>query len=151
MKHVYEAIIEPSGRFFEARFPDLGIITQGDDLQDAVLMAHDLLENHIVLALQEGEALPAPTFGNDCGQDGCRIDITVDCDANTPQNETMSVSEAADLLDVSEAKVHAMIRDGVLESRRVGTVHAIEAKSVMRHFNEMAGWSYQTEPTTERL
>ena len=49
MKYVYEAIVEPVGRFLEVRFPDLGIITQGEDLQDAAFRAQDLLENHIVM------------------------------------------------------------------------------------------------------
>lgn len=138
MKYMYEAIIEPNGRFFEARFPDLGIITQGDDIQDAAFMAQDILENHIVVALQKGRKLPTPTFGHDCGEDGYRMGIVVDCDEATPQDETMSVSEAADLLDVSEARVRAMIRDGILTSRKVGMVHLVDAESVMRRFNEPA-------------
>ncbi len=135
MKYVYEAVIEKSGRFFEARFPDLDIITQGDDLRDAALMAYDLLENHIVLALQNGRQLPDATFGNDCGDGGYRMGIVVDCDKDTPQDETMSVSEAADLLDVSNARVRAMIRDGILKSRKVGKVHMVDADSVIRRYN----------------
>ena len=136
MKYVYEAIVEQRGRFLEVRFPDLDIITQGVDLQDAALMAQDALENRIVTALQRGEALPAPSFGNSCGADGYRMAVVVDCDADTPQEETMSVSEAADLLDVSEARVRAMIREGILQSRKVGLVHQVDARSVMRRFSE---------------
>lgn len=136
MKYVYEAVIGKTGKYYEARFPDLGIITQGDDLQDAVFMAQDLLENHIVRALQKEAALPSPTFGNDCGPDEYRAAIAVKCDEETPQDESMSVSEAADILDVSEARIRAMLRDGVLKSRKVGRVHMVDAESVMRRFNE---------------
>lgn len=138
MKYVYEAIVEPVGKYLEASFPDLGIITQGEGMQDAAFMAQDLLENHIVMALKKGEELPAPTFGNECSADGYRMGIVVECDEDTPQDETMSVSEAADLLDVTPARIRAMIRDGILTSRKVGMVHMVDAESVMRRFNEPA-------------
>lgn len=136
MKYVYEAIIEPSGEWLEARFPDLGIITQGEDMQDAAFMAQDLLENHIVMALQKGRALPAPTFGNDCGSNGYRMGIVVECDEDTPQDDTMSVSEAADILDVTPARIRAMIGSGILKSHKVGMLHMVDAQSVMDRFNE---------------
>lgn len=138
MKYIYEAIIEPSGKYLEARFPDFGIITQGDDMQDAAFMAQDLLENRIVMALKKGKELPAPTFGNDCKDGGYRMGFVVECDENTPADETMSVNEAADVLDVTPARVRAMIRDGILSSRKVGMVHVVDAESVMRLFNEPA-------------
>ena len=137
MKFIYEAVIDDVGKdLLEIRFPDLDLITQGSDMADAAFMAQDILENHIVLALQKGATLPAPTFGNDVSENGYRMAIVVDCDADTPQEETMTVGEAADVLDVSEARIRAMIRDGVLSSRKVGRVHMVDAESVMRRFNE---------------
>jgi len=136
MKYVYEAIIEPSGKWLEATFPDFGIITQGEGMQDAAFMAQDLLENRIVMALKKGEELPTPTFGNECSDKGYRMGIVVECDEDTPEDETMSVNEAADLLDVTPARIRAMIRDGILSSRKVGMVHMVDAQSVMRRFNE---------------
>ena len=135
MKYMYEAIIEEVGERFEARFPDLDIITQGDDLQDAIFMAQDLLENHIVVALQQGETLPRPTFGN-VGCDAVyRAAIVVDCDARTPEDDSMTVQEASDMLGVSSARVRAMIRDGILRSKKVGMVHMVDAESVRQRFN----------------
>lgn len=136
MKFVYEAIIEPAGPYLEARFPDLDIITQGSDIKDAAFMAQDLLENYLVMALQKGRELPAPTFGNECSVDGYRMAVVVDCDENSPQDETMTVNEAADVLDVTPARVRAMIRAGILKSRKVGLIHMVEAQSVMDRFNE---------------
>lgn len=138
MKYVYEAIIEPSGKWLEVRFPDLGIITQGEDMQDAAFMAQDLLENHIVMALKKGRTLPAPTFGNECAKDGYRMGIVVECDENTPQDETMTVNEAADILDVTPTRIRAMINSGILKSRKVGMVHMVDAQSVMDRYNEPA-------------
>lgn len=138
MKYIYEAIVEPNGKWLEARFPDLGIVTQGEDMQDAAFMAQDLLENHIVMALQKGRTLPAPTFGNECSNKGYRMGIVVDCDESTPQVETMTVNEAADILDVSPARIRAMISSGILKSQKVGMVHMVDAQSVMDRFNEPA-------------
>lgn len=136
MKYIYEAIMEPSGKWLEARFPDLGIITQGEDMQDVAFMAQDLLENHVVMALQKNRALPTPTFGNECGDAGYRMGIVVDCDEDTPQAEVMTVNEAADILDVSPARIRAMISSGILKSQKVGMVHMVDAQSVMDRFNE---------------
>lgn len=148
MKYVYEAIVEPVGGRFEARFPDLGIVTQGDDLQDAAFMAQDLLENHIVMSLREGGDLPAPTFGGECPDGSYRMGIVVDCDAETPQDETMTVAEAADILDVTPSRVRAMIADGILSSRKVGMVHMVDARSVMERFNgSTRGGRPKEEPT----
>ena len=135
MKYVYEAIVEPNGKWLEVRFPDLGIITQGEDMQDAAFMAQDLLENHIVIALQKGRALPAPTFGNDCAEDGYHMGIVVECDEDTPQDETMTVNEAADILDVTPVRIRAIIRDGIIKSRKVGMVHMVDVQSVMDKYN----------------
>lgn len=137
MKFVYEAIVTPvSGGLYEARFPALGIITQGSDMADVAFMAQDLLENHIVSSLQKGRELPSPSFGGDVREGECRLVVAVSCDVDTPQEDTMSVAHAADVLDVSETRVRAMIRDGILSSRKVGRVHLVDAASVMRRFNE---------------
>ena len=135
MKNVYEAIVEPNGKWLEVRLPVLGIITQGEDMQDAAFMAQDLLENHIVMALQKGRALPAPTFGNDCAEDGYRMGIVVECDKDIPQDETMTVNEAADILDVTPTRIRTMIRDDILKSRKVGMVHMVDVQSVMDKYN----------------
>lgn len=135
MKFVYEAVVTRSGRFLEARFPDLDIITQGDDETDVAYMAQDLLETWLVVALQEGRALPKATFGHATAPGGYRMVVAVECSATTPQEETMTVGEAADVLCVTPGRVRAMIRDGVLRAHKVGGVHAVETQSVMDRFN----------------
>lgn len=126
----------PYDGFLEARFPDLDIVTSGNDQQDVAFMAQDLLENHIVVSLDLGHDLPVPTFDHECAKDEYRMVVAVECDVDTPQVETMSVADAADILDVSDARIRAMIRDGVLKSTKVGNVHMVDAESVMKRFNE---------------
>lgn len=135
MKVLYEAIITESGGCCEACFPDLDIVTQGEDMADAAFMAQDLLENYVAAMLQLGRELPAPTFGNDCG-DGYRIGIVAVCDEATPQAESMSVSEAADILDVTPSRIRAMVKSGILKARKVGRILEVDAQDVMERFNE---------------
>ena len=61
--------------------------------------------------------------------------IVVECDEDTPQDETMTVNEAADILDVTPVRIRAMIRDGILKSRKVGMVHMVDVQSVMDKYN----------------
>lgn len=136
MKYIYEAIVIPEGSGYEARFPDLGIVTQGNDMQDVAFMAQDLLENYIVISLQKGVELPEPSFEHECNGDEYRMAIVVECSKDTPQVETMTVNEAADVLDVTPTRIRAMIRDGILKSKKVGLIHMVDAQSVMDRFNQ---------------
>ena len=61
--------------------------------------------------------------------------IVVECDEDTPQDETMTVNEAADILDVTPTRIRTMIRDDILKSRKVGMVHMVDVQSVMDKYN----------------
>ena len=47
----------------------------------------------------------------------------------------MTAQEAADMLDISRARVYAMVRDGVLEDRKVGSALMVTTQSVKARFN----------------
>ena len=136
MKVLYEAIVTDLGDAWEARFPDLAITTQGESMVDVASSAQDLLENYVVVALQEGKELPKPTLRNDCTAMEYRLCVLASCDEDTPQEETMSVNEAADILDVTPTRIRAMICDGVLRAQKVGRVYMVRAEDVMARFNE---------------
>lgn len=136
MMYLYEAIATPSGDDrYDIRFPDLDIMTFGDDLYDAAYMAQDLLSLHIVGELKAGNALPKPTMGHEVPEGGYAIGIAVDCDKDTPEIEFMSVQEAADILDVSAPRVYAMLRDGVLSGKKIGGAQLVSTQSVKDRFN----------------
>lgn len=43
-------------------FPDLpGAISQGDDLEDAMYMAGDVLEGFLLIMIEDGETIPEPS------------------------------------------------------------------------------------------
>lgn len=149
MKFVYEAVIRPLGNgAYEAFFPDLGIRTFGSDMADVASMAQDLLENYLVVAMQKGTSLPTPVIGRTAGPAGYSTSFFVDCDADTPQEETMTVAEAADVLDVSEKRIYEMILAGTLAARKS---YAVDAASVMRRFNEGDGDTTPSRENTAQL
>ena len=58
----YPAKIRPDGRFFLVTFPDIPeAITQGDDIEDAMRHAADVLESALDYYLESGRPIPAPS------------------------------------------------------------------------------------------
>ena len=61
-KYAYPAVFtkEESGYF--VKFPDINpCYTEGETLEEAVIMAKDVLESRIEVALERGETLPSPS------------------------------------------------------------------------------------------
>ncbi|MDR1736078.1 MAG: type II toxin-antitoxin system HicB family antitoxin [Oscillospiraceae bacterium] len=60
MKYVYPAVFTREERGFFVKFPDIQpCYTEGATLEEAVIMAKDVLERRIEEVLERGEALPA--------------------------------------------------------------------------------------------
>lgn len=137
MTYLYEAIATPleDGRY-DIRFPDLGIMTFGDDLYDAAYMAQDLLSLYISEKLKSGEVLPDPRMDHDVPNGSMGLGIAVDASKHDLELEYMSVREAAEMLDVSNPRIYAMLRDGVLEGRKVGGAQLVNTQSVKDRFNQ---------------
>jgi antitoxin HicB len=61
----YPANFQPDGKFFLVTFPDIPeAITQGDDIEDAMLHAADVLESALDFYLESGRPIPAPSKSN---------------------------------------------------------------------------------------
>ena len=59
---VYPAIVERAGDTFSVYFPDLaGLTSAGSTVNDAVINAEEALSEHLVLACEHGEEVPAPS------------------------------------------------------------------------------------------
>lgn len=135
-KYFYEAVIYPSNGKMEAQVPDFGLFTFGDDLTDAAFMAQDALELAISSRLARGEKVDeVGSFGHDCPEGGTLMGIAVYADAGSAEVGTMTVQEAADVLDVTRSRVYSMIRDGVLRAEKVGNQRLVNASDVMERFN----------------
>ena len=61
-KYAYPAVFEKDETGYFVRFPDIHpCYTEGKTLEEAVIMAKDVLESRIEVALERNETLPAPT------------------------------------------------------------------------------------------
>ena len=61
-KYAYPAIFSKEESGYFVKFPDIQpCYTEGATLEEAAIMAKDVLESRIEVALERGEALPAPS------------------------------------------------------------------------------------------
>ena len=61
-KYAYPAIFTKEENGYFVKFPDIQpCYTEGATLEEAVILAKDVLESRIEVALERGEALPAPS------------------------------------------------------------------------------------------
>ena len=61
-KYAYPAIFEKEENGYFVNFPDIKpCYTEGSTLEEAAIMAKDVLESRIEIALEQGEMLPAPS------------------------------------------------------------------------------------------
>ena len=57
-KYIYPAIFEVEGEQYNISFPDLDIFTCGDNLEDALYMAKNLLGGHLYTLEEENQEIP---------------------------------------------------------------------------------------------
>lgn len=135
-RYIYEAVLTPvKGIGYEVEFPQLGLITQGKDLADAAYMAQDLLHVWVSGELEDGNDVP--TLGTFCGkapENSVVMAVMTMAGPGSANVDEMTADEAADILGVSRARVYAMARDGILESRKVGSSVMISTDSVRERF-----------------
>ena len=136
-KYLYEAVLAPNeAGGYDASIPELGIATQGDDMADAAFMAQDALALRVSGLLADGEDVArVGTFGARCPEGGTLMGIATFAEPSRMLDDAMTVQEAADVLDVSRARVYAMIRDGRLRAQKVGNMRQVSAADVMEAFN----------------
>lgn len=132
MKCMYETILSPNELGgFDVRIPDLDCMTQGDSLDDAVDAARDLIALMVASHMECNESLPKNHFGHDVPKDGYAIAIFQEVDA--PSDHDLTVRETAEVLDVTKARVYAMVRDGVLVGCKIGSAVMVSARSVREY------------------
>lgn len=117
MRYTYPAVLtknELGG--YDVRFVDFAdACTNGDDVEDAVNMAAEVLYLLLEEYLQQEKPLPAPTF--DVEAEGLLVAVSTEID---PRDALVPTSRAAELLHVSAARVRQMVKAGQLASKRQG-------------------------------
>ncbi|MBR3747868.1 MAG: type II toxin-antitoxin system HicB family antitoxin [Selenomonadaceae bacterium] len=62
MKYVYPAVFTRDGEFYFVEFPDMQeAVTQGNDLNDALYMAQDVLNTWLAFLEDTGKKIPQPS------------------------------------------------------------------------------------------
>lgn len=70
MKYVYPAIFTRDGEFYFVEFPDMQeAVTQGNDLNDALYMAQDVLNTWLAFLEDSGKVIPKPSDINSLALD----------------------------------------------------------------------------------
>lgn len=135
-KYFYEAVFTPNELGgYDVRFPELDIITQGDDLADAAFMAQDLLSLVVSNALKDGKAIaPVGTFTNECPSGSTLMGIATYAEGDI-SDDFITIQEAADVLDVSRTRIYALVKDGRITDKQIGTSRMVSVRDVMEVFN----------------
>ena len=133
-RYTYEAFFEyrADEDYYLVTFPDLPAnITEGDDLEDAVFMAADLLELSIVCDMKRGVKLPKPSYGNK--KEGCLTIAVSVCPR--PEEEVidhrLTTAEAAKRLGVSSSRIRQMVASGELRAEKEGRDLFVSSISVV--------------------
>lgn len=136
-KYFYEAIITPTNNgYFEARIPELDIITFGESLADAAFMAQDAMALRISSLLADGiEVKTTGSFSDIPPNNGTSMGIATYAESSHILENYMTVQDAADLLGVHRSRIHAMINDGRLRSSKSGNMRMVSTEDVMEQFN----------------
>jgi excisionase family DNA binding protein len=130
VNRLYEALFIPDGTRFTVEFPDFPEATTcGDDLTDAAYMAQDALQTMVLAYGDLGRSLPAATFNHRPPRGGYAMLVMVNPDYDM-EPAFVTTAEAAELLGVSGSRIRAMIRDGVLPSKRTSAGHLIPVQAL---------------------
>lgn len=117
MRYVYPAVFtENELGGYSVYFVDFeGGYTDGDDMEDAIAMAAEVLWLLIDDYLQLDKPLPKPTYPEE--HEGLLVAVSVDVDT---RRGMLTTKKAAALLGVSDARVRQMVCSGQLASKKIG-------------------------------
>lgn len=132
MHYVYPAVFtENELGGYSVCFIDFeGGYTDGDDMEDAVTMAEEVLWLLIDDYLQLDKPLPKPTYPQD--HEGLLVAVSVDVDT---ERGMLTTRMAASMLGVSDARVRQMVGSGQLASKKQGRDNYVYLWSVKERLN----------------
>ena len=129
MVYVWEFEFFESNGYIDAfPFQPLDGATFGDDLTDAVESAADWLGCVVDDHLMNGTELPDMEFGHEPEHGGMVIAVAVE--RTLDGIPSVTASEAARMLGVSTARVSQLVKNGLLDSWKVGGTRMVSLASV---------------------
>jgi excisionase family DNA binding protein len=132
MRYTYEAVFEKGQNkgWYVVTFPDLPFIfTQGIDRNDAINQAAEALELGLVSNEMDGNPAPKATFGH-CADNGFVVALSVVLRPRSEVIDTITTTEAAEILGLSQSRVRQLILSGHLKAKRKGRDHLVNLDSV---------------------
>jgi predicted RNase H-like HicB family nuclease len=135
MRYSFEAVLSPEGEFYNVSFPDIPECnTYGEGIKDAMEMAADALETMLLAKNDLSKPIPTPTFGSKVPSGGFIAIVSVEPNpAHEP--DFVTTKEAGDILGVSDARIRAMIRDGIIPSVKKDAGHLIPIDALKRRLS----------------
>lgn len=135
--YIYEAVLTPNELGgYNAHIPEFDIVTQGQDMADATYMAQDALALHLTGLLAEGISVAkVGEFGHACPKGSVLMGIATPVEQFDPEAQFITAQEAADLLDVTRPRIYALIKEGVLRTKKEGNSRMVCVADVMERFN----------------
>ena len=135
--YLYEAVLTPNELGgYDACIPDFDITTQGANLADATYMAQDALALRISGLLAEGASVAkVGQFGHRCPKGSTLMGIAAPVEVESPEKQFITAQEAADLLDVTRPRIYALMKEGLLRSKKEGNARLVCVADVMERFN----------------
>ena len=130
-RYIYEVELEENELGgYSASFPELpDAFTYGENLEETVDRAAEVLQLIIAEYLDEGKPLPKPVFRG--SQEAFRLAISVDVSPELIERvKCMSVTEAAKALGVTKGRVAHMLDAGILRAIPFGNERLVTIASV---------------------
>ena len=133
MRFVYPAELEPNELGgYNVQFLDFpNGYTCGDDVEDAVEMAVEVLYLLIEDFFEMGKELPRPTLEWSCEEMVALVSVDVDVSGYAVPTKT-----AAELLGVSDSRVRQMIGSGQLSATKRGRDNYVFLRSIRQRLTE---------------
>jgi excisionase family DNA binding protein len=133
--YVYEFEFVEDDDGFVLVYPfELPYATQGENLNDAVVMAADILRVTAEESLLKEATLPEPSYGHEPLHGGKVMIIGVQ--ASLDEVETIRASEAAQRLGISRSRVSNLLKAGLLQGYRRGRDTFVTTDSVNERLKE---------------
>ena len=108
--------------------------TEGATFEEAVAMAADWFSTELEDAVIHGNALPQPPLGQPLSHNGQRV--VVSCLADKSAIETVSATQAAQMLNVSRGRITQMLASAKLEGFREGRNTRVTLASIRQRLAE---------------
>lgn len=133
-RFTYEAILgwDETDQCYQITFPDFPeAYAEADTLEEAFLFASGELEVVVSDFIEADKPLPKPHYGAPIQEDQSRLIVTSSLDEEDIERMYyLSINETAEELNVTPARIYALIKQGTLAVKRFDKKMMVEIASI---------------------